>query len=101
MVRRNVQQLEVQLVGLDLDRLVGDEAELSEDPNDLALRLDQRMKGAPRQGSAGQRDIGLLAGEPHLERDLVQPGATGADLAFELFADGVCERADLGSILTR
>ena len=45
----NVEQLEVELVGLDLGRLVDHEAELAEDARDLALRLDQRVQRAARQ----------------------------------------------------
>ena len=44
----NVERLEVELVGLDLGRLVGHEAELAEDARDLALRLDERMERAAR-----------------------------------------------------
>ena len=73
MVARDVEQLEVELVGLDLGRLVGDEAELAEDARDLALRLDERMKRAARECAAGQRDVGLLARQAHVERDLVEP----------------------------
>ena len=52
-VGRDVEQLEVQLVGLDLGRFVGDEAELAQDARDLALRLDERVQ-ASRAAAAGR-----------------------------------------------
>src|SRR5918997_2700021 len=75
-IGRNVEQLEIELVGLHLGRLVRHEAELAEYALDLALRLDQRMQRPARQSPSGERDVGSLAREPDVEGDLLQACTT-------------------------
>ena len=98
-VGRDVEQLEVQLVGLDLGRLEVDEAELAQDARDLALRLDQRVQRAARQRPAGQRDVGSLARQANLDGDLVEAPAARGDGRLELLADWVGHGADLWPVL--
>ena len=50
-VGRDVERLEVELVGLDLRALVDHEAELAEDARDLALRLAEGVQRAARAGA--------------------------------------------------
>ncbi len=58
MVRREVQGLEVVVVGLDLRALDHGEAEPGEDLDDLVLHPAQRMGGAERRAAAGERQVG-------------------------------------------
>ncbi len=99
MIPGDVEQLEVQLVGLDLGRLVNDEAELAEDARDLALRLDQRMQRTGGKRPSRERDVASLAREPNVQRDLGESRSARGDLGLELLTDGIGERADLGPVL--
>ena len=91
--------LEVQLVGLDLRAVVDHEAELAEDPRDLALGLAHRMQRAAPQRAAGQRDVHRLRRQAHLQRDRLEAASPRGDGRLELLADGVGHGADARPVL--
>ena len=71
-VLRDVERLEVELVGLDLGALHDHEPELAEDARDLALGLADGVEPPGQDAPARQRDVGALGGEPLLEREPIQ-----------------------------
>ena len=81
MVRRDVQVLEVVLVGLDLGRLVGHEAELAEDPRDLGHRLDARVERAAPDRPPGHGDVDRLGAEARVELGRAEDAAPVGDAA--------------------
>ena len=104
-VRGDVEQLEVELVGLDLRALEDDEAELAEDARDLALGLEEGMQRAARQRPAGQRDVAPLArpGAPRARLDRARSRRVGdapprAASRMGLASAPTCGRSSAGQL---
>jgi hypothetical protein len=97
-VERDVERLEIELVSLDLRRVVSDKAELTENARDLAAGLDQRVERAARQRASGQRDINLLAGEPDFASYRIESRTACCDCSLKLLAYRVCGSTYLRSV---
>src|SRR4029079_13499503 len=98
-IGRDVQQLEVGEVVLDLGALVDHEPELGEDPGDLGHRLDARVQGATANGPARRRDVDDLRPEARVELCRAQDLAPGADGRLDAGTDPVRHRPDLRTML--
>src|SRR5947207_517936 len=101
MVLRDVQLLEVELVGLDLGALVDHEAELPEDTRDLLLGLAQRMERAAPDRATRERWIQALGREPDLQLDIAEASAATLDGSLELLSNRVRQGTDARPVLGR
>ncbi len=97
MVGREVEGLEVVVVGLDLGALLDDEAHAEEDPLDLLLEQGQGMGGPDVASAAGQGQVdgpGRAGGRP-------QPGLEGPDAVLRVVLELVDQAAGLAPGLGR
>src|SRR2546426_8436962 len=101
MVARDVERLEVVVVGLDLGPLGDREAEAGEDRDDLVVDARQRMQRPPRRAAARQREAEPPTAPLGLSLRLVGRGEPRVQQAFELALGLVRSRADERALIRR
>src|SRR5204862_495408 len=84
MIARDVERLEVVIVGLDLGPLGHREAEAGEDRDDLVVNARQRMERSLRRPAAGKREVESPAPALDLALDLEGRGEPGVQERLQL-----------------
>ena len=100
-VLRNVERLEVVVVGLDLRAFGHREAHAEEDLLDLFEHLGQRVELAERRGPAGHRHVELFERELLVEQGRLDRGGALLDERLDARTHLVGELPDLRALLGR